>query len=294
MGLTITPGITIGGLTLGPGPPLVSMEYLVVAGGGGAGGKHQSGGAGAGGVLTDTGLFESETTITVTVGAAGTGGQPFLPGTQGGNSVLSGSGISTISAIGGGFTSTTGASGDGGSGGGSDPYNTSTPGRGVYPGSTYISAPRQGYDGGVGLTGAPIWRAGGGGGAGGVGQPGTVQSNQGGIGILSNISGTSTGYGGGGGGGCYGAPGGTAYTGYGGGNGGSDTGSDTTTSGTQNTGGGGGGTERADTGIGGSGGSGVVILRTTSTAASTTGSPTVTTDAGYNIYKFTASGSITF
>jgi hypothetical protein len=37
-----------------------------------------------------------------------------------------------------------------------------------------------------------------------------------------------------------------------------------------------------------------VILRTTSTAAATTGSPTVTTDAGYNVYKFTASGSITF
>jgi hypothetical protein len=37
-----------------------------------------------------------------------------------------------------------------------------------------------------------------------------------------------------------------------------------------------------------------VILRTTDTAVSTTGSPTITTDAGDNIYKFTASGSITF
>jgi hypothetical protein len=45
---------------------------------------------------------------------------------------------------------------------------------------------------------------------------------------------------------------------------------------------------------GGSGGSGVVIIRTLSTAASTTGSPTVTTDGSYNIYKFTSSGTITF
>jgi hypothetical protein len=37
-----------------------------------------------------------------------------------------------------------------------------------------------------------------------------------------------------------------------------------------------------------------VIVRTLSTAASTTGSPTVTTDGSYNIYSFTSSGSITF
>jgi hypothetical protein len=60
-----------------------------------------------------------------------------------------------------------------------------------------------------------------------------------------------------------------------------------------NTGGGGGGGS-AGGGLGGTGGSGVVILRTLDTAVATTGSPTVTTDAGYNVYKFTASGSITF
>jgi hypothetical protein len=46
--------------------------------------------------------------------------------------------------------------------------------------------------------------------------------------------------------------------------------------------------------VAGAGGSGVVILRTLATAASTTGSPTVTTDGSYNVYKFTGSGSITF
>jgi hypothetical protein len=45
------------------------------------------------------------------------------------------------------------------------------------------------------------------------------------------------------------------------------------------------------------GGSGVVIISYPDSyiaAASTTGSPTVTNPTGYRVYKFTASGSITF
>jgi hypothetical protein len=38
----------------------------------------------------------------------------------------------------------------------------------------------------------------------------------------------------------------------------------------------------------------VVIIRAPQAAASTTGSPTVTTDGGDTIYTFTGSGSITF
>ena len=64
--------------------------------------------------------------------------------------------------------------------------------------------------------------------------------------------------------------------------------------GTPNTGGGGGGSGDLTSATGGAGGSGVVILRTTSTAGSTTGSPTITQDGSYNVYKFTADGSITF
>ena len=50
-------------------------------------------------------------------------------------------------------------------------------------------------------------------------------------------------------------------------------------------------------GGGGAGGSGIVIIRYADTfalATSTTGSPTVTTTGGYNIYSFTGSGTITF
>jgi hypothetical protein len=37
-----------------------------------------------------------------------------------------------------------------------------------------------------------------------------------------------------------------------------------------------------------------VIVKSASTAASTTGSPTLVTSGGFNYYKFTSSGSITF
>jgi len=81
------------------------------------------------------------------------------------------------------------------------------------------------------------------------------------------------------------------YGGMGGGGNGSPS---SPVAGATNTGGGGGGT--GNTNPAPAGGSGVVILAypsTFATAASTTGSPTLSTVNGYNVYKFTASGSIT-
>jgi len=60
-----------------------------------------------------------------------------------------------------------------------------------------------------------------------------------------------------------------------------------------NTGGGGGSSYWQYT-SGGNGGSGCVIVSSTSTPASTTGSPTLFTNGSYKVYKFTGSGSITF
>jgi hypothetical protein len=46
--------------------------------------------------------------------------------------------------------------------------------------------------------------------------------------------------------------------------------------------------------VGGNGGSGVVIIRSPQAAASTTGSPTVTTVGSDTVYQFNGTGSITF
>jgi hypothetical protein len=68
--------------------------------------------------------------------------------------------------------------------------------------------------------------------------------------------------------------------------------------GASNTGGGGGGTIGGyGYANGGTGGSGVVLIRypdTFSEALSTTGSPVVTTSGGYRYYQFNGNGSITF
>lgn len=259
----------------------VSVDYLVVAGGGGG---SDYGAGGAGGYLTASGSEALPgTTYTVTVGAGGAGAGT---GVAGSNSVFG-----AITAIGGGRggVANAGAGTNGGSGGGGG-YNSGAGGSGT------AGPPRQGYNGGIGFAGVNPFMAGGGGGAGAVGENGiSTKGGNGGVGLSSSITGTATFYaGGGGGGGFQGSPAASGGTG-GGGAGGIGSGDASSYVGTVNTGGGGGG--RGNTGqAGGAGGSGVVILRflSTSIPSATTGSPTITTDGSYSVYKFTGSGSITF
>lgn len=270
------------------------IDYLIVAGGGGGGGEH-GGGGGAGGVLTGS----EQTTLTsfdIIVGSGGTSGgnsRPASPirGGSGGNSEALG-----FTSIGGGGGGGRGyAGGPGGSGGGSGPEMATTSGSGTSG---------QGNRGGIGSSGTPQFNGGGGGGAGAPGVDANPQptAGDGGVGIASFITGTEVYYAGGGGGCAFFGTTGFGAGGLGGGGRGA-TNTQQPENGTINTGGGGGGANRyasggqhysSSIGDAGIGGSGVVILRTLATASATTGSPTVTTDGSYNIYTFTASGSITF
>jgi hypothetical protein len=286
-------GVNEGTQSLDPAP--YSVDFLVIAGGGGAG----MGGGGAGGYRnsfsTETSggngssetelTFKNGTVYTVTVGAGGAGaGNPNF-GTNGVNSSISGTGITTITSTGGGGGShaSTGAANTGGSGGGGA-FNGGTGGSGTA---------NQGFAGGNGWTATDLASGGGGGGgSSAVGAVGTISTGgNGGAGLASSITGSSVTRGGGGGAGTN--SGGTAGTG-GTGGGGNGVTSGNGTAGTVNTGGGGGGAQWGG-GTGGAGGKGVVILRiaTANYSGTTTGSPTVTTDGSDKVIVFNDSGSIT-
>ena len=179
--------------TFTPNQSLSNVDFLVLAGGGGAGeySPEQAGGGGAGGLrssVSPTGgggsaesklSFSADVTYTMTVGAGGS------RGSNGGDSSISGSGFSTLTSVGGGRGSMRGAAaGSGGSGGGG----------GDYSGTGGSGTANQGYGGGNG-TADP---AGSGGGAGGAGQTGSFTR---GIGVSNSISGTAVTYGTGGSGG---------------------------------------------------------------------------------------------
>jgi hypothetical protein len=235
----------------------IAIDYLIVAGGGGTA-NGGGGGGGGGGYLTTIGSSQYSaspgTPYAIVVGGGGG------VGAQGGNSTAFG-----LTAYGGGIGGTTG--GNGGSGGGGN-INYGAGGKGVYPGSSYISGPRQGYD----AAQSAYWQGGGGAG-------GTTTTYAGGPGAVNNITGTNYTY----------SIGGDGY------NGTSSSGpsaASLTGSGTYGVGGWGG----WSVGAGGTG-NGIVVIRYSDTipaAASTTGSPAYTVTGGYRRYVFTASGSITF
>lgn len=167
-----------------------SIDYLIVAGGGGGAGARNSspggrggGGGGAGGLLQGTG-FAISGDQTITVGTGGTGGAGPTVGGFGGNSTAFG--FTAIGGGGGGNNVVGTSATDGGSGGGA-PSSTNVAANGG------LGTPGQGNNGGPG-NGSGI--AGGGGGAGGAGVLLT-----GGAGVSSSITGSAVTYAAGGNGG---------------------------------------------------------------------------------------------
>jgi len=251
-----------------------AIQYVVVAGGGAGGAGAYSdaaGGAGGGGYRSSVTSESSgrgasaESAMTANVGTqytitVGAGGSNAV----GGNSSISGSGLTTITSNGGGEGGDRAGSNnkDGGCGGGGG-YQYTAAGSGTTG---------QGYDGGV-YSGNPYVPGAAGGGA---GSTATGSDNQiGGAGVATSITGSAVTY-------ALGGHGGNTSPGA------------SPVAGGANTGTGGGGYFGGG-GAGGNGGSGAVMLKvpTATYSGTTTGSPAVTTVGDYKIIRFTSSGSYT-
>ena len=283
--------------------PSQDFEYLVIAGGGGAGGHYSGGGGGAGGYRSSVegqlsgGLSSAESKLSfsagdvfsVIVGAGGAGSTSSsgsqLDGSKGSESILT-----SIVSVGGGAGPGGGRTllsslKDGGSGGGASGNVANNIGG--------LPTTNQGFAGGNASTNGANYGAAGGGGAGQAGQGGTLSSNgAGGDGIFSNITGTSIQRGGGGGAGAH-TPLIGALGGAGGGGNGGQGGNISGDSGLISTGGGGGGASySAGAGAaGGSGGSGIVVVRYPATMNLTIGGGltfTTTVVGDKKVTQFTA------
>jgi len=229
----------------------ITIDYLVVAGGGSGGVGRGGGGGGAGGVLSGkTTLMPGSYNITV-----GVGGPSITTNTKGNNGGSSSIGNLIIAIGGGGGGGSEGSNEsigqNGGSGGGSC----------AATGTRSVGILEQGFAGSGNLD---IYTGGGGGGAGAA-----ALGKDGAIGITSTLTGTIQYYAGGGGGGAYldhgvigiayGGSLGTARGLYGGGNGSNKSTKQPFQDAQPNTGGGGGGLFSG--GTSGAGGSGIVIIR---------------------------------
>lgn len=247
-------------------------DILLIGGGGGGGGTQQwsrgAGGGGAGEYKLLSNIKLNSGSYSVTVGSAGAGGSGANNGSNGGNSSIVISGV-TYTALGGGGGAR-GQSGStvqglsGASGGGST-YQATIGGQATNEGVT-------GYDGGA-ENPSIAWTAGGGGGFSSVGlSPANKRGGAGGSGVIMTITGANIQVCGGGGGGGYteaGSDVGGGAGSFGGGNGGgyptfitniAYDGENATSFGS-----GGGGSSIGNNGSGdkngGSGGSGVVIIK---------------------------------
>ena len=253
------------------------VSYLVIAGGA-SGGTRTSGGSGGGGgaggyregknsgdpytaspLNAPAGLTVSAQTYPITVGAGGSApGDAIAQGNTGSNSVFS-----PITSAGGGKGGVSDpgnannvSAGNGGSGGGAS-FGPGPKAQNFGYGNTPPVSPPQGQNGGQGRSSNTV-SSGAGGGAGGVGTSADgTDAGDGGPGVASVITGSSVTRGGGGGGASETIPEGDAGPG-GGGKGKFVNGPTANMNGTANTGGGGGGGYCSQ---GGTGGSGVVIIR---------------------------------
>jgi autotransporter-associated beta strand protein len=299
------------------------IDYLVVGGGGGGAGRDSSGGGGGGGVVSNLftpGLNAVLTApgeaLSVSVGDGGAGGGVSSSGgtagqgTNGQNSSFGS--VTALGGGGGGSYNTAGKSGASGGGGGRQPLNGGGAGTtdqgtngGGGSGNTNIGATTAdagGGGGGAGVAGSNgVAGSAGGGGKGGDGRtvafltPSLATSLN-----IGQVSGGSVYFGGGGGGTPHrnGTSVPSGLGGLGGGGGGSTNNSSTfATPGTANTGGGGGAsrTDNATRGIGGKGGSGVVLARYPGNVAATGGAD-IRTEDGYTYHTFTGlgAGTLTF
>ena len=276
-----------------PSPsPGYNLSYLLAGGGGGGGSDYYSGGGGGAEVIEVSNTsIELNTSYAIVVG---TGGNR----SSGSNTTFLGN-VAIGGGLGGGGNTAGSIGASGGGGGYSSVGGAGTTGKG-YPGGRAGSAGNQNaYD----------EAGGGGGGAGGGGGNATTSlsvggsaGGNGGIGYGSSISGNISYYGAGGGGGTIRSSiGGSGGSNVGGRGYGLYSSATPGTPGTGSGGGGGGWSSPTSTILGGTGGSGVAIIKipnsyfsNASFYVSTTGNPTITYPASDTVYTFTNSGTIAF
>jgi hypothetical protein len=260
--------------------PLPIISYFVIAGGGSGGvSGGRGGGGGAGGVLSGTTSLSAGTNYTITVGAGAPTPGGVGRGVVGSNSSITGTTFSGITANGG-----------GGGGGGQNATGIvppSTGGSGGGGGGYYYSAGAAGISGqgsaGGNGTGTGSYGAGGGGGKTQVGTSGSGNTGgKGGDGITTDFSGATASYGGGGGGGSLNVAGGAGGLG----GGGAGIGTAAVVAGRPNTGGGGGGNTA-------SGGSGLVMIKYTSSPIFS-GGTIYSLPNNVTLHVFTATGELTY
>ena len=267
----------------------LTLEYIAVAGGGGGASVNGSGGGGgggggAGGVLSNiqshggpaiTNLAAGAHTIRLGLGGAAQTSSSTGGITGGDTKIISAGGSTLVHCRGGGGGGDPyGGSGlNGGSGGGAAESNGSAVGgKGVYPGSSFVDAVRQGYDGGATTAGGSTAAGGGGWGAAGANYTGGQTGSNGGAGNFTTIiplanrngigvESSSKIYLAGGGGGASDSSGSASSGGVGGGGGGGNSASHVGDGAAHSGSGGGAGGRMAVSGSSGSGGSGIVVIR---------------------------------